>query len=719
MRAKGDIQMKFLSRLGLALVAVALVAAVLPGDALAKKPWEKFKFPELGDVTMPDYEKHELPNGMTVYLMPDDTWPLVEGRLLVRTGSVWEPGDLVGLASVTGNVLRTGGTNNISSDDLDAKLEGMGAYIESGIGETSGNINFSFLDKDSAEGLALVADVVRNPAFEDDKIDVAITGERAGVARRNDDLNGIVSREIQKAVWGEEHPYARHPEYATLDAISRDDIVSFYEYWYHPNNTLIAVWGNFDSKDMLAQIQDAFGDWPMVDTYIPDLPDMPDPGPRKVLVADKDDVTQARFAVGQPGMRADDPDYYAMSVANRILGGGFGDRLFNEVRSNLGLAYNVGSSAGVGWSRPGTFQAYCGTKSETTEKALGAVLGEIDKLREAPVTEEELDNAKEAILNSHVFNFTSKSQILNRMVQFDYWGYPEDFMETYTDRIRAVDGGAVQDVASRRINPDSFAIVAVGNTEDWDGDLTAFGPVEELDISIPEPEGEEFPDPTDETIEKGRGILARAAKAHGKVEKLAAQRRVDAVDMSMGGMSMSATVTTVVDYPDQMHVTIGGLPFGEMQQVVGKDAVWAKSPQGIQDVPGDQAAKMRADILKDPIYLLGTYDGFQVQSLPNQMVEDQDCEVVLVRLDDDRWIKVFFDAASSVLVKTETMGDHPMTQAPGLQETFYKDLRDVAGIKVPYHMTTLHDGEQLFDMKAAEVEINPSVDGSIFAKPSS
>jgi zinc protease len=707
------------------LLTIACVVAIgaTAGDALAAKPWEKFDYPELGEIRIPDYERHVLANGMTVFLLEDHTWPLVEGQVLVRTGGAFEPASKVGLASITGDVLRTGGTTNVPADELDETLERMGGTIESSIGDTSGSLRFSFLSQDAQRGLDLVADVLRNPAFEQDKIDVAMEAQKAGVARRNDDLNGIVGREIQQAVWGEDHPYARNTEYATLDAISRDDVVGFYEYFYHPDNMMIAVWGDFDPQAMLADLEARFSDWPAGNVEVPDLPNEPmETQRRRVLVADKTDVNQARFAMGHIGMRADDPDYYKMSVANRILGGGFGDRLFNEVRTKRGLAYNVGSTPGAGFATPGVFQAYCGTKSETTEEAIQVVLDTIEQMRTEKVTEQELEDAKEAMLNSNVFNYVQPQQVLTRKMNLEYLGYPDDFLERYNESVRAVDADGVLDVMQRRIDPDKFAIVAVGKTEDWDGDLTAFGPVEELDISIPEPEGPEFPEPTDETVEKGRAVLAAAQTAHGgsKLKSVESMRQSASLALSVQGMNLSASVVATMVFPDRMANTIN-LPFGEVVQVIDGDSGFAKSPQGMQELTGDELADARAQIVEDWMYLLGHYDQFPVQLLESEDVGGVTCDVVLIWTDDsdDRWLKMYFDPSTHALVRTQQKSKHMVTQTPGISHTDYSDLRPVDGIQVPHAWVSYFEGEKLIEAELTKLEINPSIDSSIFERPAS
>lgn len=704
---------------GRAACALALVAMAAAPAVAKDKPWEKLDYPELGDVRIPDVEPRALSNGILVYMLEDHTWPLVDGQVLVNTGSAYEPAGKVGLASIMGDVLRTGGTTSMTGDELDEALESIGAFIESSVSTTQGEVDFSFLSKDAGRGLAMVADVLRNPAFDEEKIEVAVTGARAGIARRNDDLNGIVSREVQQAVWGEDHPYARNSEYATIDAITRDDLVGFYEYFYQPSNMRIALHGDFDSEKMFAQLEELFGDWEGENNPVPALPAPPTEGSRRVLVGDKDDVTQGRFALGHVGMKMDDPDYHAFSVMNRILGGGFGDRLFNQVRSNLGLAYNVGSSSGFGMARPGTFQAYCGTKSETMGEALAATLAEIDRIREEPVTAEELRVAKEAILNSHVFNFVDPTQTLYRKMYYDHYGYPDDFLESYPAKVRAVEEGQVLDVAKRRIDPSQFAIVAVGNVEDWDSDLSDFGPVEELDISIPEPAGPEFPEATVESIEKGRNLLAKALGAMGgkALETLQGSSTDMSVGMNMGGMEMAASMKMVMLYPDRLHNTIK-LPFGEIVQAVSPEGGWVKSPQGMQTLPGDAADDMRDQVMQDPHYVLANFDQLEVQALDPEEVDGSSAQVVLVRTGDEGWVKLYFDGEGKLLQST-TKGKHPMTQAPGLMVARYADMKKVGGILVPHSIVVTHDGEQLFDMTVTKVELNPTVDSSIFAKPAS
>ncbi len=705
-------------------IVISLFLTLFADDASARsKPWEKLHYPPLGTVQVPSYERHELDNGLVVYLMEDHDWPLVEGRFLVRTGAVYEPAGKVGLASITGDVLRTGGTEKLSSDELDETLEGMGAYVESQIEDTDGTVVFSFLSQDLDRGLELVADILRHPAFEQDKIDVAKTAERAMIARRNDELMSILQREIPKAVWGEDHPYARYPEYDTIDAISRDDVVEFYGYFYHPENMTLAVWGDFDSQALLAALEKRFADWPKVSNPIPPLPKAPEPKPRRVLVADKEDVTQTWFAAGHLGMRMDDPDYYSMIVMNRILGGSFGSRLFNEVRSKLGLAYSVGSSAGTGMAHEGAFMAYCGTKNDTVSEALRAVLSEIDRMRDQEVSDAELKRAKEAMLNSYVFNFERKSQTLRRLQRYDFFGYPSDFLEQYPDKIRSVDKAAVEDVAQRRIHPEEFAIVAVGKKSEWDSDLSEFGPVEELDISIPEPSAPDFPAPTPETIEQGQAIMAAAQTAMGgeKLAQIKTVHRKDDVTLFVQGMELKMSIESWTAYPERSRADIT-LPMnqGVLKRGVSPKGAWVDQPgKGVMDLGEDEAEKSRRNILEDSHYLVGHFGDFQVQALPPETVGEVQADVVLVRLDGDRWMKFYFDPQSHLLLKDASMQPNMITDMVALQESSYSDWHEVDGVLYPSKVHIVHGGEPLMDVQNTLLELDLPLDDSLFEPPQS
>ncbi len=242
------------------LVLVFVTLAVAPANA-AKKPWEKIKIPELNAIQMPTYERVELDSGMVLYLAEDHQFPLVELSATIDVGSIYEPADKIGLASMTGTVMRSGGTTTRNGDDLDELVEARGLSVETWIGQSNGGAYLSAMKEDTDLGLELLADILRNPAFPEDKIKIAKEEEKAGISRRNDEPTGIARREAMKAVFGADHPMARHPEYATIASVTQQDMIDFHSDWYHPDRMYLVVIGDFDSQAMVDKIETVFAGW--------------------------------------------------------------------------------------------------------------------------------------------------------------------------------------------------------------------------------------------------------------------------------------------------------------------------------------------------------------------------------------------------------------------------------------------------------------------------
>ena len=252
----------------------------------------------------------------------------------------------------------------------------------------------------------------------------------------------------------------------------------------------------------------------------------PTPG---VFVADKGDVTQTNIAMGDLGIERSDPDYYAARVLNELLSGGSVSRLFSEVRTKRGLAYGVFGQIGTGWDHPGTTIVWTSTKAESTGETLQVLLDEINAVRgDRPPTADEVAEAKNALLSSFVFTVDSRDEILDQQLTLEYFGYPLDWVDRFRDRIDAVTVEDVRRVAREDLHPDRFPIVIVGPTDRFDADLSKFGTVHTLDISIPGPRRER-PGMTEEQPARRRSLLDAAVDAAGGAERLerlaAAERR--------------------------------------------------------------------------------------------------------------------------------------------------------------------------------------------------
>ena len=450
--------------------------------------YKTLKYPKLGDIEVPEVRQVTLANGMRLFLLEDHELPLVNVSVMIRAGSVYEPAEKIGLASITGEVMRTGGTASRTGDEIDEELEAIAASVETGIGLNSGSASMSVLKGDLDKGLSILADVLMNPAFREDKIQLAKMQVGSSIARRNDSVGAVAGREFDKLIYGADSVYARHAEYATIGSITRDDLVDFHRKYFGPNNAMLAVWGDFNTKEMIEKIEQVFEKWDKIDLQLPRVPEVKYDFRKTVNVVRKDDVNQSNVYMGHIGGLRSDPDFFSLIVMNKILGGGFTGRLFKNVRSREGLAYSVYGSYSANYDYPGEFYVGCQTKSEKTVYAIQAMLREVEKMKESEVTDEELALAKDSFLNSFVFNFDTKGEIVNRLMVYEYFGYPADFLLKTKANVEKVTKADVLRVARKHLHPDKLQILAVGRPDDFGQPLSVLGPVNEIDITIPPPQ---------------------------------------------------------------------------------------------------------------------------------------------------------------------------------------------------------------------------------------
>jgi len=422
-------------------------------------------------------ERPELDNGIRLFLMEDDELPLAFVRVLVRTGSIYEPADKIGLAELTGRVMRTGGTEDLSGDEIDEELEFLAASVETSIGREMGSASVDCLSKDLDRCLEILAGVLRRPAFPLEKLELERARVEERIRRRNDDPQAVASREIALAVYGRESPWARIPSMATVDSVTREDLVAFHQRYFHPNNIMVGVAGDFDRGHLLEKLEGVFGDWPVQEVDFPEVPPVDREIERRVVYIPKD-INQANIRLGDFGYNRLNPDRFAIEVMNFIYGaGGFSSRLMTEIRSDMGLAYAVWGYVGRG-TDVGLYQAGAETRTESALRTIEEMLRITGEMREKPVSREERDRAVDSMANRFVFLYDSPSKIVSQYMDLEYYGYPEDFLDTYLENLRAVTTEDVEAAARKYLHPDRAIVLLVGNREDLDGNLDQFGPVE-------------------------------------------------------------------------------------------------------------------------------------------------------------------------------------------------------------------------------------------------
>jgi predicted Zn-dependent peptidase len=430
---------------------------------------------------LPKAERVLLKNGTPVYLMQDHELPIVTISALIHTGSVYDPADKSGLASLTGSQLRGGGSQTLTPAVVDAELEFMASSVESSFGSDLGAVTLTSLTKNLDRTLQIFNDLLFYPKFDEKRLEVARRQALEAIRRQNDDPKELADRELQKMMYAG-HPLGNVPTAATISAIKRSDLQAFHRRFVRPDTMILTVSGDFDRSALLATLNRLVGSVPAAgklqqhEIKQVNLQFVP-----AVLHAQKQ-VNQSVIRLGHLGITKDDPDLYAIRVLDFILGGSFTSRLMMEIRTNQGLAYNVGSHFDVGRRFTGSFTAETETRAEATAKTIALMTTIINSVRTAPVTEQELKLAKDSIVNSFLFGFTTPNSIVSQQARLEFYGYQSDYLDRYRERIAAVTREDIQRAARKHLRPDAFKLVVVGDQKNFDKPLSTFGNVKMLDL---------------------------------------------------------------------------------------------------------------------------------------------------------------------------------------------------------------------------------------------
>ncbi len=470
------------SLLLMALLAIAFITGTT--QTWAQTSWKQIPIPKLPPFKPAEPKRIELANGMVIFLQEDHELPLIDGTARIRGGERSVPADKAGLIDIYGEVWRTGGTKTQTGDQLDDFLEQRAAKVETGGGGDSTSISWSCLKEDFDDVFRVFNDLLMNPEFRADKIEIAQKGAYDGISRRNDDAGQIAGREAAKLVYGANSPLARVPEYATVAAVTRKDLVEWHKRTVYPNDIILGVVGDFDSAKMEARLREAFGAWqkgPAAEkTAI-----KPEPAKPAYYLVEKTDVNQSDIQMLALGTTRRNPDYYAISVFNEAFGGGFSSRLFSDIRTTKGLAYAVGGGIGTSWDHDGMLRLMVRTKSVTTFESIEALDKELADLATNPINDEEISRAKDSILNTFVFRFDSPGKVLQEKMTYEFYGYPLDFLEKYQEGIERVTKADVAKVAAKYLHRDQMAVLVVGNPAEFDNAAASLGPPNKIDITIP------------------------------------------------------------------------------------------------------------------------------------------------------------------------------------------------------------------------------------------
>ena len=434
------------------------------------------KFPKVGE----GVERVVLENGLVVYLQEDNRVPLLDVVVLVRTGSYYESAQQLGTADLVGGLLRTGGSKNYPPDLLEERLDFIAVRLNVSMQTERGSVSLSVPTKDADEGLQILADVLRHPQFDESRLELAKQQTVFSLRASNDTPGPMLRREFNRLLYTEAHPSGRTPTIPQVQAISRDDLIGFHAKYFHPNQIMLGLTGDFQKAEMLAKIRELFGDWPRAGVSLPALPKV-NPQPKPGVYYIQKEVNQSSLRLGHWGTNRDNPDRFAIDLMDSILGGSdFSSRLVKRVRNDEGLAYDVGSAFPTSQRDISFFLAVAQTKTESTVQAISSILDEVRKIAATKVSPNEFSTAKEMFLYSYVFRFTEPARALTALMRLEYDGLPSDYLEKEFQGYRAVTPEDIERVAQKYLHLDQLTIFVVGDYPKFADGLAKLGQPKEI-----------------------------------------------------------------------------------------------------------------------------------------------------------------------------------------------------------------------------------------------
>jgi zinc protease len=456
------------------LILIAGVFFASPAIAGFRAPSpDKIKYPLL-QFNLPHAERIVLENGIVIYILEDHELPLVNINALIKTGTMYDPAGKEGVADLTAYLLKTGGSQKLSSSEIDKLLDLMAASLSIKASVDSAQIDFSLLNTDFNHGLDLLAQILITPAFEQKKFDLAKELKMEDLRRLKDDPQRLAFREFSRVVFPD-NPRGRSSSLKSLKNIERNDLLEFHRRFFQPQNLMFAITGDITKSEAISKIRSYFGNWQNASVTNIAPPPPPHYSQSSLYFINKE-IPQTTIIEGNyaPGKKS--PDFFSFTVLDFIIGsGGFPSRIFSAVRNNEGLAYSAGSTYRP---RPehGLFAAYAFTKTESTLKTLSLIDSVLDKSKAHSITLKEIAWAKKSINNGFIFSFTTAENIAWQQLKIEYEQLPADYLLSYRKNIDNVNVADINKTAVKYLNKNYFVTLILGNTRQFEQTITGYGP---------------------------------------------------------------------------------------------------------------------------------------------------------------------------------------------------------------------------------------------------
>jgi zinc protease len=691
----------------------------------AAQPTRPFHFPKA--------ETRTLSNGLRVFVVPDHRQPSVAIRLvLMSAGAIHDPANMPGIASMTADML-TQGTKTRSAQQFAQAIDFVGGQISATASDDATYATATIVSRDLDLGVDLLSDAVLHPAFSPDELERQRQQALSGLRVEYSDPNYMASAAFARVVYGAS-PYGMPSDGTpqTVTKITRDDLVKFHDSSYAPNDALLAFAGDVTPEQAFALAQKYFGTWEKKDLTAEEPVAPPQTQGLHFIVIDKPDAVQTQIRAGSIGIPRNSPDYIPLLVTNRIFGGGFNSRLNTEVRVKKGLTY--GASSAFDASRfAGDFVADTFSRTEKTVDATKLVVDLIAQMSSGDVQPQELKFAQDYLSGVYPIQSETAAQVATRILTVAEYGLPQDYNDTYQQKILNVMDDQVKQMAQKYFSGQNLDVVLVGNAAQFlPGLKTDFPdaqweqiPFNELDLLSPNLHRAETapaaPAATPEALAHGQQILLAAAQAAGG-ESL---RSISTLEFTEKGNiytpqgALPIAVQWQVGYPDKVHAEIT-LPVAKVTQISDGKSAWIQSPQGTQEVPASAVGEFQRGIT-----LFGGWGLYQqaiagtvkAQYLGQEKTADGAQADTLNWLAPFGAVKLYFDSTTHLLVEAKYTSNS--MQGPVESDERWSDFRAAEGRQFPYQSVTYRGGSKYTDSTVQEIKINPTLDPSLFAKPAS
>jgi len=725
---------------------VFLLTLTLTIPAAAQNPnWPSERPPRplaAHEVKFPPYSVRTLANGLQVIAVSHHEQPAVSLRLIVRAGGAQDPAEKPGVAALAAALLDQG-TASKDAEKIATTIDSIGGAMGTGAGSDLTFIQ-AVVMKDSLNlALDLVSDVARRPAFAQEELDRQRQQMLSGLKVSYDDPDYLAGVVFDRLVYGF-HPYGR-PDAGTpqsIASITRDDLFKFHKSWFGANNAILAIVGDVSPEEAFAGAERAFGDWEKTPNTLPKSIDPP-PATRRVIVIDRPGAVQTEIRVGNIGLPRKHPDYLALDLAIKILGGEGGNRLHRVLRSERGLTY--GASADINALKDsGDIVADTDTRSETTGEALRLIVDEFWRLQRQRVSERELSDAQAYLTGSFPLTIETPSAIALQVLNAVFYGLDLDDLQTYRERVNSVTPDDIQRVARAYLRPDRLSIVLVGDASVFAKQLPALGfdqveriPLADLDLASADlrrhatPAGRveqaSFARPVAQAAPSGqsvRDLIDRAVQAKGGLDKLRAVRTVKAVATLtlVNGPTeqpVDLPTTTLIRYPGEFRLE-AETPTGSLVQVFNNGEFWASDKlHGAYQSPAPYADEMRNNVQRDAINLLVALADGKVKAtrIADVMFRDKPHPAIDVRGGTMKPVTLVLDPATGLIVAQRyelPTGPSAVAQA----EEEFLNYRNVDGLQVAFEAIVRRGGQTFVRRVVRTFEYNVPIDPALFTKPS-